>query len=60
MDDSLHFELFRLIGEEGFAKDIFEDYVVKLQEKLKEKDRRRDEEKVTTLYFTRSSLFIPI
>ncbi|KAM0951753.1 putative WW domain, FF domain, WW domain superfamily, FF domain superfamily protein [Dioscorea sansibarensis] len=38
-------EEYKSIGEEGFAKDIFEDYVVKLQEKLKEKDRRRDEEK---------------
>lgn len=49
----------RSIGEEGFAKDIFEDYVMKLQEKLKEKDRRRDEEKVNNFMVHQVFTFYP-
>ncbi|KAG0497796.1 hypothetical protein HPP92_002487 [Vanilla planifolia] len=36
---------YRSIGDENFARDIFEDYVAILQEKAKEKERKRDEEK---------------
>ncbi|PKA60788.1 Pre-mRNA-processing protein 40A [Apostasia shenzhenica] len=36
---------FRSIGEESFAKEIFEDYVALLQEKAQEKERKREEEK---------------
>ncbi|XP_057490186.1 pre-mRNA-processing protein 40A-like isoform X2 [Actinidia eriantha] len=36
---------YRLIGEESFAKEIFEEHVLRLQEKAKEKERKREEEK---------------
>ena len=36
----------RSIGEETFAKEVFEEYVVHLQEKAKEKERKGEEEKV--------------
>lgn len=38
--------LTRAIGEETTLKEIFEEYVARLQEKAKEKERRREEEKV--------------
>ncbi|XP_022941011.1 pre-mRNA-processing protein 40A-like [Cucurbita moschata] len=38
-------EDYRLIGEETFAKEVFEEYVVHLQEKAKEKERKGEEEK---------------
>lgn len=37
----------RNIGEESYCKEIFEEYVERLQEKAKEKERKREEEKVT-------------
>ncbi|XP_052202335.1 pre-mRNA-processing protein 40A isoform X2 [Diospyros lotus] len=36
---------YRSIGEESFAKEIFEDHIIHLQEKAKEKERKREEEK---------------
>lgn len=39
----------RSIGEESFAQEIFEEHVLHLQEKAKEKERKREEEKVTAL-----------
>ncbi|KAL5705076.1 hypothetical protein ACHQM5_023422 [Ranunculus cassubicifolius] len=36
---------FRLIGDESFKKEIFEEYIQLLQEKAKEKERKRMEEK---------------
>ncbi|OAY85434.1 Pre-mRNA-processing protein 40A [Ananas comosus] len=36
---------YRAIGDEAFAKEIFEEYIAQLQEKLKEKERLREEEK---------------
>ncbi|XP_020581974.1 pre-mRNA-processing protein 40A [Phalaenopsis equestris] len=36
---------YRSIGDESFAREIFEDYVSLLHEKAKEKERKRDEEK---------------
>ncbi|XAR61994.1 hypothetical protein NMG60_11016563 [Bertholletia excelsa] len=36
---------YRSIGEENYAKEIFEEYVLHLQEKAKEKERKREEEK---------------
>ena len=47
---SLPSSCFRLIGEESFAKEIFEEHVLRLQEKAKEKERKREEEKVTELF----------
>ncbi|KAG9451749.1 hypothetical protein H6P81_004653 [Aristolochia fimbriata] len=36
---------YRSISEESLRKEIFEDYVTRLQEKAKERERKRDEEK---------------
>ncbi|XP_042492761.1 pre-mRNA-processing protein 40A-like isoform X2 [Macadamia integrifolia] len=36
---------YRAIGEENFRKEIFEEYVIRLQEKAKERERKREEEK---------------
>ncbi|KAK1319755.1 Pre-mRNA-processing protein 40A [Acorus calamus] len=36
---------YRAIAEENFKKEIFEEYIIHLQETLKEKERKRDEEK---------------
>ncbi|KAG0477800.1 hypothetical protein HPP92_012519 [Vanilla planifolia] len=36
---------YRSIGDESFARDIFEDYIAILLERAKEKERKRDEEK---------------
>lgn len=36
---------YRNIGEDGYCKEIFEEYVARLQEKAKEKERKREEEK---------------
>jgi pre-mRNA-processing factor 40 len=38
--------MFRSIGEESFRREIFEEYIANLQEKAKEKERKREEEKV--------------
>jgi hypothetical protein len=38
--------LFRSIGEESFRREVFEAYIAQLQEKAKEKERKREEEKV--------------
>lgn len=38
--------LTRAIGDETTLREIFEEYVTRLQEKAKEKERRREEEKV--------------
>ena len=40
----------RSIGEESFAKEVFEEYIVHLQEKAKEKERKREEEKVWYIF----------
>lgn len=34
------------MGEESFCKEIFDEYISRLQEKAKEKERKREEEKV--------------
>ncbi|KAJ4965047.1 hypothetical protein NE237_016896 [Protea cynaroides] len=47
-DSKSHFEEtkeYRAIGEENFRREIFEEYVTRLQEKAKEKERKREEEK---------------
>ncbi|KAM7280753.1 hypothetical protein ACFE04_007887 [Oxalis oulophora] len=36
---------YRSIGEESLTKEVFEEYITHLQEKAKEKERKRDEEK---------------
>ncbi|CAA7403919.1 unnamed protein product [Spirodela intermedia] len=36
---------YRSLGEENFGREIFEEYILHLQEKVKEKERKRDEEK---------------
>ncbi|KAL4022264.1 hypothetical protein IC575_015991 [Cucumis melo] len=38
-------EEYRSIGEESFAKEVFEEHITHLQEKAKEKERKREEEK---------------
>lgn len=40
----------RSFGEESSAKEVFEEYVTHLQEKAKEKERKREEEKVVLAY----------
>lgn len=42
----VNFSSFRAIGEETISRAVFEEYVAWLQEKAKEKERRREEEKV--------------
>lgn len=37
---------FRSIVEESLRREIFEEYIGQLQEKVKEKERKREEEKV--------------
>ncbi|KAH9288540.1 hypothetical protein KI387_032657, partial [Taxus chinensis] len=36
---------YRAISDEGFRREIFDEYIAHLQEKVKEKERKRDEEK---------------
>ncbi|KAJ4953294.1 hypothetical protein NE237_030126 [Protea cynaroides] len=36
---------YRAIGEENFRREIFEEYVTRLQEKARERERKREEEK---------------
>ena len=42
----------RSIGEESLCMEIFEEYIARLQEKAKEKERKREEEKVFSMRFT--------
>ena len=44
-------EEYKEIGSESLAQETFEDYVVYLQEKAKEKERKREEEKVYIIDF---------
>ncbi|KAL0366295.1 UNVERIFIED_CONTAM: Pre-processing protein 40A [Sesamum radiatum] len=37
---------YRSIGEENLCREIFDEYVSRLQEKVKEKERKREEEKI--------------
>ncbi|KAL8492170.1 hypothetical protein ACS0TY_023705 [Phlomoides rotata] len=37
---------YRSIGEENYCREIFDEYVSRLQEKAKEKERKREEDKV--------------
>lgn len=41
--------MYRSIKEESSAKAVFEEYVARLQEKAKDKERKREEEKVSEL-----------
>lgn len=41
----------RSIGDESVSKGLFEEYITSLQEKAKEKERKRDEEKVLKFIF---------
>lgn len=41
----------RSVGEENFGREIFEEYITNLQEKAKEKERKREEEKVWILFY---------
>jgi pre-mRNA-processing factor 40 len=43
---SFLFEFFRALDSEVYAKELFEECVVHLKERLKEKERLREEEKV--------------
>jgi pre-mRNA-processing factor 40 len=43
---SFLFEIFRALDSEVYAKELFEECVVHLKERLKEKERLREEEKV--------------
>lgn len=36
----------RSIGDESYSREIFEEYITYLKEKAKEKERKREEEKV--------------
>lgn len=37
---------YRSIGDESYSREIFEEYITYLKEKAKEKERKREEEKV--------------
>ncbi|XP_017701078.1 pre-mRNA-processing protein 40A-like isoform X3 [Phoenix dactylifera] len=41
---------YRSIGDENFVRGIFEEHVARLREKLKEKERKREEEKLRIMY----------
>lgn len=34
------------MGEEDLCREVFDEYISRLQEKMKEKERKREEEKV--------------
>ncbi|KAI4339808.1 hypothetical protein MLD38_024708 [Melastoma candidum] len=36
---------YKSMGDEGFSKEVFEEYIAYLQDKAKEKERKREEEK---------------
>lgn len=38
--------LCRSMGEEDLCREVFDEYISRLQEKAKEKERKREEEKV--------------
>ena len=40
----------RDLGGETYAKELFEEYIARLKERLKEKERMREEEKVMLLF----------
>lgn len=42
----LTFVYSRSMGEESFCMEIFDEHVSRLQEKIKDKERKREEEKV--------------
>lgn len=41
--------IFRSVGDEDFGREIFEEYITSLHERAKEKERKREEEKVWLL-----------
>uniref|UniRef100_A0A453MT25 FF domain-containing protein n=1 Tax=Aegilops tauschii subsp. strangulata TaxID=200361 RepID=A0A453MT25_AEGTS len=41
---------YRDLGGETYAKELFEEYIARLKERLKEKERMREEEKVMLLF----------
>lgn len=42
----------RSIGDESYSREIFEEYIIYLKEKAKEKERKREEEKVCKFYLS--------
>lgn len=42
--------MLRSIEDDNFARELFEAYIDQLKGKLKEKDRKREEEKVAILF----------
>jgi len=47
---------YRSIGDESYGREIFEEYITYLKEKAKEKERKREEEKVRDFICHRFSL----
>lgn len=47
----LPYTFIRSIAEESFRKEIFEEYIAHLEEKAKEKERKREEEKVSESFY---------
>lgn len=41
----------RSIGDDNFGREVFDGYVAHLQEKLKEKERKREDEKVISIFW---------
>lgn len=37
------------MGEENLCREVFDEYISRLQEKVKEKERKREEEKVVKI-----------
>ncbi|GLJ52312.1 hypothetical protein SUGI_1112710 [Cryptomeria japonica] len=50
-------QVYRAISDESFCREIFDEYIAHLQEKVKEKKRKRDEEKVDNLITSLSSVY---
>jgi hypothetical protein len=48
------------LGGETYARELFEEYIVRLKERFKEKERMREEEKVLLVCFVESFTISPI
>jgi hypothetical protein len=50
----------RDLGGETYARELFEEYIVRLKERFKEKERMREEEKVMLLFCVESFTISPL
>ena len=50
----------RDLGGETYCRELFEEYIVRLKERFKERERMREEEKVMLLFLYKSFMISPI